>query len=319
MAASPPTTQPPSLRAIGPGVAGLLSLAAVVSVGLVPLLGVLLGVVAALPLVHTVASGRPSFMAWGWVAVALAGGVLVLRWPWLVGVCVAYLLLAVWPAVAVETWLRRSWGTGRFMAIVTLVTLAVTTTVLSAVFYPGTPTDGLSALLHRLTADSSSILGAFGGPGQGVNELFERMLRTTAYLAPSLVASYVFSAALWLRPRLALLGLPRGQEPFAEYSSEEWLPVGFALGGLAWVFLNEPGKWLGANLLVTVLGLYFIHGLAIIHFYLGPQVSRNRWVRLGVAVLALSLPVALLLSVLGLADGFFRLRRGGEPEEGSQE
>ena len=31
----------------------------------------------------------------------------------------------------------------------------------------------------------------------------------------------------------------------------------------------RAGKWLAANLLVTVLGLYFVHGLAIILFYLG--------------------------------------------------
>jgi uncharacterized protein YybS (DUF2232 family) len=69
--------------------------------------------------------------------------------------------------------------------------------------------------------------------------------------------------------------------------------------------------------LVTVLGLYFMHGLAIIHFYLGPRLAANRWVRLAVALLALQMPLALVVSVLGLADSFFRLRRSGAVDEGS--
>ena len=124
------------------------------------------------------------------------------------------------------------------------------------------------------------------GEGAGGEELVARATRTVAYLAPSLAASYVLAGALWLRPRLPLLGLPRGGEPFPLYSSDEWLPVGFAVGGLGWVFAPEPYKWLAANLLVTVLGLYFVHGLAIILFHLGRRFGSNRWVRLGVVVLA---------------------------------
>jgi hypothetical protein len=188
--------------------------------------------------------------------------------------------------------------------------------VLAAVFYPVFPADGLSVLLERATAGATEMARALGSSGAGVQEMLTWAVHATAYLAPALGGLYVLSGALWLRPRLPLLGLPRGAEPFALYSSEEWLPLGFALGGLGWVFLSEPGKWLATNLFVTVLGLYFVHGLAIILFYLGRRFGGNRWVRFGVALFALQMPVALVFSVLGLADSFFRLRRGGALDGG---
>ncbi|NCO69558.1 MAG: DUF2232 domain-containing protein [Acidobacteria bacterium] len=77
----------------------------------------------------------------------------------------------------------------------------------------------------------------------------------------------------------------------------------------------EPVKWLGGNMLFTVLGLYFVHGLAIIHFYLGRRLAGNRWVRVGVGVLCVQVPLAGVVSVLGLIDAFFRLRRGSGSDE----
>ena len=308
MASGQPPTSVPAPRLFGPGVAGLLSLLVFASLLVFPPVGVFLALLAPLPLVHVLARGRTSFLAWGWVAIGLVSAVFLFRALWLVAVCVGYLLVAVWPAVAVETWLRRSWSTGRWAAIVTLVALGVSLALATAVFWPAMPGESLIGLFTRLMAGANEMVKALG-EGAGGEELVARATRTVAYLTPSLVATYVLSGALWLRPRLPLLGLPRGVEPFPLYSSEEWLPVGFALGGLGWVFAPEPYKWLAANLLVTVLGLYFVHGLAIILFYLGRRFGSNRWVRLGVFVLALQIPVALVFAALGLTDTFFRLRR----------
>ncbi len=307
----------PRLGFLGPGLAGLLSLLVFASLPLLPILGVFLALLSPLPLVHVLARGRTSFLAWGWVAIGLVGAYFLFRSPWLVAVCVGYLLVAVWPAVSVETWLRRDWSTGRWAAVVTLVALAVSLAVATAVFWPAMPGESLIGLFSRMMAGASEMVRALG-EGVGSEELLARATRTVAYLAPSLVATYVLAGALWLRPRLPLLGLPRGVEPFPLYASEEWLPIGFALGGLGWVFAPEPYKWLAANLLVTVLGLYFVHGLAIILFYLGRRFGSNRWVRLGVVVLALQVPVALVFSALGLTDAFFRLRRESAKDGGRQ-
>jgi uncharacterized protein YybS (DUF2232 family) len=297
--------------------AGLFSLLVFASLPLLPILGVFLALLAPLPLVHVVAGGRTSFVAWGWVAVGLVSAVFFFRAPWLVALCVGYLLVAVWPAVSVETWLRRQWSTGRWAAIVALVPMGVVSVVVTAALWPTMPGEGLIQLFARLMAGASQLVKALG-EGAGGEELMARAMQVVAYLTPSMAAMYVLSGALWLRPRLPLLGLPRGSEPFPLYTSEEWLPVGFVVGGLGWVFAPEPYKWLAANLLVTVLGLYFVHGLAIILFYLGRRFGMNRWVRLGVVVLALQIPVALVFSALGLADTFFGLRRGGAYDGGRE-
>ena len=296
----------------------MFSLIAFASLPLLPLVGAFVALLAPLPLVHLVATGRPSFLAWGWVAVGLVTAILLFDVPWLLMFCVGYLLVAVWPAVSVELWLRRNWGTGRWVAIVTLVTLGVVVGVVMAAFWPAFPADGLARLLDHATTQAREMARGFGVAGEGGEELLAAITRWTAYLVPALAALYVVSGALWLRPRLPLLGLTRGAEPFALYTSEDWLPLGFAAGGLGWVFLPEPGKWLAANLLVTVLGLYFVHGLAIILFYLGRRLGGNRWVRFGVALFALQLPVALIFSALGMADAFFRLRRGGALDGGQR-
>jgi hypothetical protein len=316
--ASGPSSSPPALpRWFGPGTAGVFSLLAFGSIALLPPIGLFVAMLAPLPLIHLAATGRPSFMAWGWVAVGLVAAVLLFDQPLLVGVCVGYLLVAAWPATAVEIWLRRSWSSGRFVAIVTLLPLFVVAGVLTALFWPAPVAPALEKLMAPAATQAAGMLrAAFGHAGAAGEESTALVLHWAAYLIPATAALYIMSCALWLRPRLPLLGLARGTEPFAEYASEEWLPVGFAIGGLGWVFLPEPGKWLAANLLVTVLGLYFVHGMAIILFYLGRRLGANRWVKTGVALFGLMSPAALLFSVLGLTDTFFRLRRGGAPDGG---
>jgi uncharacterized protein YybS (DUF2232 family) len=301
----------------GPALAGFLSLAALASMIFVPFLGVFIALVAALPLVQLIAEGRPSILGWGWVAVALAGAALLWQGPLLSAALLAYLLLAVLPAVAVEAWLHRPWSTGRWAAGINAIALVAVSGFLIALFYPAPPADEIARRLQAALAETMQAMGGLPN-GAAAGELLAQGVQIAAYLAPALAASYVLSAALWVRPRLPLLGLPRGEEPFAQFTSEEWLPLAFAIGGLGWVFATGLAKWLATNLFVAVLGLYFLHGLAIIHFYLGRRFGTNRWVRLAVALFALQIPVALALSALGLTDAFVRLRRGGATDGGSE-
>jgi uncharacterized protein YybS (DUF2232 family) len=301
----------------GPALAGFLSFAAVASLVFVPLLGAFIAMLAAVPLVYLVAEGRPSILGWGWVSIVLAGAALLWGGVWVAAALLAYLLLAVLPAVSVEAWVRRPWSTGRWVAGIAAVAFVALAGFLIAIFYPASPPEEMARRLTAALAETVQAMGAMGG-GLGADELLAQGVQLAAYLAPALGATYVLSAALWVRPRLPLLGLPRGEEPYALYSSEEWLPVPFAIGGLGWVFAHGLAKWLSTNLFVTVLGLYFLHGLAIIHFYLGRRFGTNRWVRLAVALFALQIPVALALSALGLTDAFVRLRRGGAYDGGSE-
>ena len=154
-------------------------------------------------------------------------------------------------------------------------------------------------------AGASELVKALG-EGAGGEELMARAMRTVAYLTPALVAMYVLTGALWVRPRLPLLGLPRGGETISPVPRRRsgCRSASWSAGSAGCSHPSRTSGWL-SNLLVTVLGLYFVHGLAIILFYLGRRFGMNRWVRLGVVVLALQIPVALVCSAVGLADTFF--------------
>ncbi len=310
---------PPPLGRFGPGVAGLFSLLVFASLLLVPLLGLVLALLASLPLVHLLAGGRSTVLGWGWVAVALAGTALLVQKPWSLALLVGYLIVAAWPAWSVELWARRRWSTGRWLAVVAAVSLAVTAAALAAYSYPHPPAEALSSVLVPDQAQQRQLAELLGGGGRWRGEeIVAWATTTTSMLVPALATLYVIVGALWLRPRLRLLGVFDDDVPFATYASEEWLPVAFAVGGLGWVFATGDAKWLSANLLTVVLGLYFVHGLAIIHFHLGRRLAANRWVRLAVVLFALQMPLTLVVAALGLTDTFYRLRRGSALEGGSE-
>jgi len=302
----------------GPFLAGALSLLVFGSLLAVPFLGVFTAMLASLPLLHSAATGRPSILAWGWVAVMLAGVALLADSLWLVAFLEGFLLVAAWPAVSVELWSRSRWPDGRWLTVVVLVAWAVAAASLMAVAAPAHPAERLARAMSAAASGSEAVMRQLLWGGRTSPEVMAAALEGAAYLAPSAVAFYVAAVALWVRSRLPALGFAVGREPFHLVRAEEWLPVAFAVGGLGWVFAAGVAKWLAANLLVTVGGLYFVAGLAIIHFYLGRRWGSNRWVRLAVLLFAVQVPVAVAVAVAGLVDGFFPLRRGAGWDEGSQ-
>lgn len=308
---------PPLFRRLGPGLAGALSLLVFLSLPLVPLLGVLTAVLSPLPLLQLLAASGGTLTGWGWVMIALLGLALATGWPWVIGVATGYLVVAAWPAFSVELWVRRRWGTGRWLAVVSGGALAVLVGVLIALSHPESPADTVARLLAPSAATSPDLARVLGVSRWAGEEMMASALTAVSTLAPAIAALYVAAVALWLRPRLPVLGLPVGREPFAAFSSEEWLPVAFVAGGLGWVFASGLAKWISVNLLVVVAGLYFVHGLAIIHHYLGRRLAANRLVRVVVGVLAVQMPLALVVAAAGLTDAFVRLRRSSRDEEGS--
>ncbi len=311
--------RPPLLRRLGPGLAGLLSLLIFLSLPLLPLLGVFTAVLSPLPLVQLLAASGGTVLGWGWVMIALSGVALGTAWPGAIAVAAGYLLIAAWPAFSVELWVRHRWSSGRWLALVTGGALAVLAGLLVALFSPQEPSHAMERLLLPSAAASPGLAGFLGGSRWSGEEMVAAAVGTVSTLAPALGALYVAAVVLWLRPRLTLLGLPVGNEPFATFSSEEWLPVAFVIGGLGWVFASGLAKWISVNLLVVVIGLYFVHGLAIIHHYLGRRLASKRLVRVAVGLIAVQMPLALGVAAAGLTDAFVRLRRGGGNEEESTE
>ncbi len=311
--------RPPLLRQLGPGLAGLLSLLVFLSLPLLPLLGVFTAVLAPLPLVQLLAASGGTVLGWGWVLIALTGVALASWWPGAIALTAGYLLIAAWPAFSVELWMRHRWSSGRWLALVTGGALALLAGVLAALSYPEAPSVVVERLLAPSAAASPGLAGLLGLSRWSGEEMVAAALATVSMLAPAFGALYVAAVALWLRPRLPLLGLPVGQERFASFTSEEWLPVAFIIGGLGWVLAAGVAKWFSVNILVTVLGLYFVHGLAIIHHYLGRRLASKRLVRLAVGLIAVQMPLALAVAAAGLTDAFVRLRRGGGDDEESSE
>jgi hypothetical protein len=218
MAANPATPNPPSLRPLGPGKAGLLSLVIFLSLPLFPWAGAFLAVMAPLPLLQLAASGRSSFQAWGWVAAALAGAAFLVTGTGPAALLGGYLLITVWPTVSVEQWQRRSWSAGRWLVIVTLVALAGSLAMTVAESYPGDP---VTALASEVEALRSQAVKLADGDGRVVDALdsIAPMMSAVAYAAPGIQALYVMLVAMWLRPRLRLIGLTRGEVPFASFAS----------------------------------------------------------------------------------------------------
>lgn len=289
----------------GPFVAGLASLLFYGALFLVPLIGGFVALLSPLPLVRELALGRPTFASWGWVLVVLVGAAFLLPGgaTWLLAA--GYLLVAAWPAVTVEVWQRRSWPTGRWLAGLTLGTWGVASVMALAFFGPAAVADELPQAMVQWVRGHDQAAQLWG---MGRSELLQAAASMVGYLAPFLVAVYVMGAGLWLWSRLGPLGFSQGQEPFIAYASEEWLPLGFVIGGLGWVFAPGVWGWLAANLLATVLALYFVHGTAIILAYLGPRWGSSRWVKMVVVVLGIQVPLAFLYAGLGLLDSFVKLR-----------
>ncbi|MGC8915857.1 MAG: DUF2232 domain-containing protein [Thermoanaerobaculum sp.] len=285
--------------------AGIVSLLFYAALFLVPLVGGFVALLSPLPLARELSLRRPAMAAWGWVLVTLTGAALLLPGFLPPLVAAGYLLVAVWPVVAVEVGERRGWPAGRWLAVLTLGAWALATAFASAFFGLGEVAEALPRWAARWVAEHGEAAKLWG---LGQAELMQTAAGFAGYLAPFLAAVYVMGEGLWLWSRLPLLGLGQNRQPFVAYASEEWLPLGFVVGGLGWVF--APGFWgfCAANLLATVLALYFVHGTAIILAYLGPRWGSNRWVRMAVVVLGIQVPLAFVYAGLGLLDSFVNLR-----------
>lgn len=289
----------------GPFVAGVVSLLFYGALFLVPLIGGFVALLSPLPLVRELAFGRPAFAAWGWVLVVLVGVALVAPSSWVVMAAAGYLLVAVWPSVSVEAWQRRSWPTGRWLAVLTLGAWALVSGVAAAFLGPDKVTEKLPQMAVQWVQEHDQAAQLWG---LGKSELLQAAAALAGYLSPFLVAVYVMGVGLLLWSKLPLLGFVQGRESFLFYASDEWLPLGFVTGGLGWVFAPGVWGWLSANLLACVLALYFVHGTAIILTYLGPRWGSSRWIRMAVVVLGIQVPIAFIYAGLGLLDSFIKLR-----------
>jgi uncharacterized protein YybS (DUF2232 family) len=227
------------------------------------------------------------------------------------------MLLFLWLAgigLVMGECLRRNLNAERTVAYSALGALLVSAgaITLHAAASGTTPFAAASGLIDDVFSEVGQTLIGMGyvGPGevrQSV-EAMSRMLPAVIMLALGMLAGLNLAVA-----RRVLLvsraNLPPW-EPFRLWRSPEhlvWALIGSA--GVLLLPLVEPVRLAGMNLLAISAIVYFLHGLAVLSFYLEAK-AVPRPVRALIYVIIIFVQVlGLLVAVVGLADLWLDLRR----------
>lgn len=303
-----------------PGIlaAGILSLLLYLSLLGLPLLGLLVAPMSAVPVLSARGGAQAATLAWGWPALALAvlaasdhsGAGLALL--------VGYLMLVALPSVSISWWSAAGWSEGRWVMVTTAVGLA---TVLGLVLAlsQGHPMEATRAWVHGAGAQVQAMYTGLGMARGEVSLMMDRAESWLSWMLPGLVTGYLVMTLFWLRPRLEPLGLPVRTAPFENYRNDEWLPAAFAAAGAGTVLLGGTSRWLAVNLLVAVLILCFVQGLAMIRAHVVRVVGRGLLVRWGLGLICLQVPLAFVVMALGMIDSFHSLRPAPAGDNGRTE
>jgi hypothetical protein len=295
----------------------VVSLLLVSSLLALPLLGLLVAPFGLIPVLRYQASERRAHLVWGGPALLLAA-------LWAVGVTTVapvllalYLLLVAVPSLTVAWWQRAGFAEERWLALAAGAGVVLCLAGIALWAAPQPPVEATASWYRDATAGAAEMYSSLGLSRGEVNLALDTSARAVAWAAPVLPVIYLVVVLFWVRPRLALLGFRVTPRSFEAYRSEEWLPAAFAVTGLGTLLLGGSGRWVALNLLVTVLILYFVHGLAIIRAHLVRWVGRGWLVRWGVALVCIQGPLPLLVAALGVTDSFFQLRPAASDDGGT--
>lgn len=297
---------PRRLPVLGPVAAGGLSLVFVSSLLFLPVLGLVVAPLGLIPVAQFSSSGRRTVGAWGWVALLLGAAVGFGAGSLATTLLATYLLLVVIPAIGLDLWARFPWSEGRWAALTAGAATLYVLVVVAGMAAPEAPVPGTAAVIREAAAEVEELSSA-AGLGRGrLDLLLDTVEGALSWTLPSVPVTYLVLILFWLRPRLPLLGYARPTVAFEDYRSDEWLPAAFAAAGGVTVLAGGTTRWVALNLLIGVLILYFVHGLAIIRAHLARWLGRGWWVRWGIGLLGLQVP--LVVASLGLVDSFVDLR-----------
>ncbi len=314
--------QPVRTPRLGVVAAGGLSFLMSASLVVVSPVGLFVAPLALVPVVQWIcADSRQGLVSWGWVVAFLSG--LAMTGSSFFGspACAylaAYVLVVALPAASLEAWRATGWGDERWVAVTTLAGTLTTLGAIAAAARPKPPLTALTDWYYETAAFVEESYRAVGVPTGELELAFDAAASLVPWIVPSIAVGYLIVVLFWLRPRLPVLGFQMPVEPFERYRGDEWLPVGFALGGLGTIFLSGTPRWIAVNVLIAVLMLYFIQGLAMIRAHLARWVGRGWLVRWGVALLCLQGPLPMLVAALGIADGFFDMRPKAVDDGGTE-
>lgn len=294
--------------------AALLAVGLLASGSFLPVLGVFLSLLSPLPFV--LLRLRHGFPA---LAVALAVTAVALATLSSVGLAVGFLLVFGLPTMLLAEGLGRE---SHHEILVTAGAALITLGVISILVLTSREwTQPVTAMRHQLEAfltDVEAGAARIGLPGEGLLPLsgsavmfrsiflmgFPGLLFTLCLLATS---GYFFLVRyLTLRWPSVLPGLPAG--PFRWQLPEPLVWV-FIAGG---VLSLMPLRWLqavGLNILIILVGLYFLQGLSIAVFLFQRFHLPRVLAALSVLLLLFQPFLALLVAGLGLFDVWFAFRQ----------
>ena len=119
-------------RRLGAGASGVLSILLVGSLFAVPLFGLFIAPLGLVPVLHYQAHAQRWYLAWSWVAVVLSVAAVSGFAAVVTPVLAAYLLLVVFPSIAVQWWRLLGLSQGRWVAATALVTTISSLVVVAA-------------------------------------------------------------------------------------------------------------------------------------------------------------------------------------------
>ena len=323
---------------LGAAASGLAALLLVGAVAVIPVFGLLIAPLGALPVLRFQAGGARGVRAWGPVTALLAvlagAGVLV---EYTVPLLVFYVLVVVVPAVSVQAWVRRSWSEGRWTAATVLAATLCCVVGIVIAAAPQPPLEAISDVVRASLAETTRIYTEWGMERGDLELAMDGIQRAAPSLFPGMIVAYLAAVLFWLRPRLPLLGIPVSVGPLEAYRNDDWLAAAFAVFGIAALLLGGTARWIAVNLLVAVLILYFVQGLAMIRAHLARWVGRGLVLRWGVGFVFVWVPLVLCASgvtdpaaglageamlivvvALGVADNFFTLRPRADDDGGTE-
>lgn len=307
---------PLSRRSLGALGSGLVSLLLYGSLFVLPLVGLLVAPLGLIPVLQYSARHTSGVAAWGWVAALL--GVTAAAGGGTAGLVffAGYVTVIVLPALAVEWWRRAGWSDGRWAAAAGFAGLVFVLAAVVGLAWPQAPVPWTTAWLRTAGEQALQLYQKLGVSRGGLQLALDASERNLTWILPALPVTYLVTILFWVRPRLPLLGFAWKPVPFEEYRNDDWLPVTFVLGGIGTLALAGTGRWVAVNVLATVLILYFVQGLAIIRAHLVRYLGRGWFVRWGIALLCLQVPLPVFVAALGIADSFFSLRPRRSDEDG---
>jgi len=294
-----------SFGALGSGAISLLLFA---SLFVLPVIGVFVAPLGLIPLLQYAARHPSGVAAWGWVVVALGVVAVASGTTMAVLFFVGYVTMIGLPSMVIEQRRRSGWSDGRWLLVTVLGGLALVLLTVAGLAWPRSPMVATSGWLSSMGTQALDFYKKIGVSTTRIQLALDASERNLTWVLPAVPVAYLSAVLFWIRSRLPLLGFGWEPVPFEEYRNDEWLAVGFVLGGLGTLFTGGTLRWIAVNLLAGALILYFIQGLAMIRAHLVRFVGRGWFVRWGVALLCLQVPFPAFVAALGIMDSFHSLR-----------